>query len=95
MEALMIVLFVISTVTISYIQSRNHRYKIIKQIDGMGGKVLFIERKRFDTGPFLLFRRGRSIYKIKYSIEDEIKEGWVKFGDLFGPEWRLEEFGKH
>jgi len=54
-------------------------------------EVINIERRNFfkGIGPFMVVGRGRVVYRIEYRIGDQVKEGWVKFGRLFGPDWRL------
>jgi hypothetical protein len=33
--------------------------------------------------------KGKTVYRIEYTIGNNTKEGWVRFGGLFGPDWRL------
>lgn len=89
MEAVVIVLFATVAVLISITQDKNHERKIEDKIKELGGQVIDIKTEKYSTGPFTTIARGRTVYKIKYKIGSEIKEGWVKFGDLFGPDWRL------
>lgn len=89
MEIVIIVMFIMFAVLISIIQIDKHKKRINEKIHLIGGEVISIERKIFYTGPFLRVRRGRTVYKIKYRLGNEIKEGWVKFGDLLGPDWKL------
>jgi hypothetical protein len=89
MEALALVIFVCFAVMIAIIQVKIQKRKIIEQMLSMGCKVISIERKVFHTGPFVWVKRGRTVYKIRYKKDKEEKEGWVMFGDLSGPDWRL------
>lgn len=89
MEVIVIVLFVAFVLLISSIQIKSHKERITEKIHSMGGQVIRLERKSVFTGPFVGVRRGRTVYRIEYRKDGEYKEGWVKFGDLSGPEWRL------
>jgi hypothetical protein len=89
MEAVLFILLVFLGIGIYFVQSEGHEKKIYQQVRNMGGQVIRIERKTFSTGPFFLVGKGRTVYRIEYKIGDSIREGWVKFGDLFGPDWRL------
>lgn len=87
MEAVGVIIFVVLSVSISSLQARCHRRMITKHIQSMDGEVIRIKSNL--TGPFLGIRRGSSVYRVEYRTNTLVKEGWVKFGDLFGPEWRL------
>ncbi|WP_055668708.1 hypothetical protein [Desnuesiella massiliensis] len=89
MEFLLIIAFIVFIVVMLIVQGERHERKIREQISSIGGEVISIERKTFSTGPFFLVGKGRTVYRIEYRRGNEIKEGWVKFGDLFGPDWRL------
>ena len=89
MEVLAIVVFVNAAVIIAIIQVKGHKRKIIERIHSMGCEVISIERKSFYEGPFLFIRRGRTIYQIRYRKDNEEKMGWVMFGNISGPDWRL------
>jgi hypothetical protein len=89
MEAVIIILFVVFAVSISILQHKSHQRKITEQIHSIGGEVINTERKTFSRGPFFMVGKGRTVYRIEYRKDDEVREGWVKFGDLFGPDWRL------
>jgi hypothetical protein len=89
MEAIVIVMFVTVAVLISITQDKSHVQKIEEKINGLGGQIIKIEREKFSTGPFMIIARGKTVYRVNYKMSGETKEGWVKFGDLFGPDWRL------
>ena len=89
MEIFVIIIFVVLAIGMYFIQTANHESRIQAQIESMGGKIISIERRTFSTGPFILAGKGTAIYKVEYRIHGEFKEGWVKFGGLFGPDWRL------
>lgn len=81
---------IISVVIISgEIQNDIYKSKIYKGIESFGGKLVKIQRERFSTGPFLPTGNLIHIYRIQYYFRDELKEGWVKFGILSEPDWRL------
>jgi uncharacterized membrane protein len=89
MEFFIVVVFVIFIVFIAIFQVKSHEKRITKKVHTIGGEVISIKRKTFSTGPFLAVGKGRTVYRIEYRIGNEIKEGWVKFGSLSGPDWRL------
>jgi hypothetical protein len=89
MEVVVILLFVVFVLVISSVQVNSHKQRITEQIHSIGGQIVRIERKSVFTGPFVGVRRGRTVYRIEYRKDGMLKEGWVKFGDLSGPDWRL------
>lgn len=89
MGALVIVVFIIFAVIMFIVQGESHKRKITEEVNSMGGQVINIERKTFDRGPFVIVGKGKTIYRFEYSIDNEIKEGWVRFGSIFGPDWKL------
>lgn len=89
MEFLFILLFLGLGIGLFIIQQQNHERKINEYVESLGGYVITIEHKTFATGPFILVGKGRTVYRFEYSIGNQSKEGWVKFGSLFGPDWRL------
>jgi hypothetical protein len=89
MGAVAILLFIGLVIVLTILQKENHERRINEQIEGMGGRVISIEKKIFSTGPFMVVGKGRTVYRIEYRVNDAIREGWVRFGGLFGPDWRL------
>lgn len=89
MEVVGVVMFVLIAVSIPFIQAEKHKRSIIEKIHSIDGEVICVEKKMFYTGPFVINRRGRTIYLIKYKTGSEVKEGWVMFGNIYGPDWRL------
>lgn len=89
MGGIAVVIFIILALAISVLQGESHERKINEQIESMGGTVINIEKKYFSTGPFMVVGKGRTVYRIEYRIGNDTKEGWVRFGGLFGPDWRL------
>ena len=89
MSVIVIILFAIFAVAIFFIQSGSHETSIKSQVESLGGAVLSIERTMFNNGPFFFKGKGGSIYRFEYNIGNETREGWVRFGSLFGPDWRL------
>ena len=86
-----VIVLVIIVVAISILQKESHITRINNQIEAMGGKVISIEKRSIlsGLGPFMVVGKGRTVYKIQYSIRNEEIEGWVRFGGLMGPDWRL------
>lgn len=89
MSGVIILIFIIFTAVIFFITSASHENSIKDKVESLGGAVISIERTMFDNGPFFIKGKGRSIYRFEYRIDNEIKEGWVRFGGLFGPDWRI------
>lgn len=82
-----IILFIIIVVPFSILQRENHESRIQTEVESIGGEVLSIEKRTLSTGPFFIV--GRTVYRIEYKLNGELKEGWVRFGGLMGPDWRL------
>lgn len=89
MEIFVIILFIALAIVISAFRGESHERRIREQIEAIGGRVVSIERKHFSIGPFMVVGKGRVVYRIEYRIGNDAKEGWVRFGGLFGPDWRL------
>ena len=64
--------------------------KIHEKVESMGGEVSSIERRNFFSGigPFTIVGKNRVIYRVVYKVDGQTREIWVRFGGLFGPEWR-------
>ena len=67
-----------------------HEDEINAEIKEMGGNVINIERRNFFTGigPFMTVGKGRTVYRVEYEADGQTKEIWVRFGGLFGSDWR-------
>jgi len=91
MEGSTIVALLIFGTGLELILNKVRRRKIEEEINLIGGEVINIERRNFfkGIGPFMVVGRGGVVYRIEYRIGDQVEEGWVKFGRLFGPDWRL------
>jgi hypothetical protein len=89
MKVFAIVIFVVFAILLSVLQVKRHKRKITEQIHSIGGEVISIKKQNFSPGPFIIVGRGRTVYRIEYIKNSEVKYGWVKFGDLFGPDWRI------
>ena len=89
MSFLFVIVFIILGTTIYFIQKENHERRIHEQVEAIRGKVISIERRSLRTGTFILVGKGRSVYWVEYEVGGQLREGWVKFGGLFGPDWRL------
>lgn len=84
-----IIIFALIAVPLYFLQKSNHEKKIYEQVEGIGGKVVSFERRTLRTGPFILPGKGRTVYRIEYELGGQLREGWVKFGGMFGGDWRL------
>lgn len=89
MEIFVVIIFIVLAVAISVLKGESHERKITEKIETMGGTVINIEKKHFSIGPFMVVGKGRTVYRIEYRIGNDNREGWVRFGGLFGPDWRL------
>ena len=89
MNMVIMIVVIIIGIGIFFLQRQNHENRINEYIESMGGQVINIEHKTFSIGPFFVVGKGRNVYRFEYEIGSQTKEGWVKFGSLFGPDWRL------
>ncbi|MDP4181429.1 MAG: hypothetical protein Q8942_10090 [Bacillota bacterium] len=87
----LVIIFFAFIIVFSIFQMENRERQITEKIQSIGGTVISIERRNFFSGigPFLVVGRGRVVYRIEYRLDDRAIEGWVRFGGLFGPDWRL------
>lgn len=88
---LIIVLAIPLCIFLSIVRRGAHEDTIHSVIESMGGEVLYIEKRNFFSGigPFNVVGKGRVVYRIIYRVQGKEKEGWVRFGGLMGPDWRL------
>ena len=89
MKALVIMIFMIIVIGLYFLKVSVHKERIKEKVNFLGGNVINIEKRTFRTGPFILTGKGTMVYRIEYRVGDMEKEGWVKFGGLLGPDWRL------
>jgi len=91
MAPIVIIAFIIFAVFLYFVQNISHDSRIEEKIRSIGGEVVQVERRNFFTGlgPFMVVGKGRSVYRIEYTVNVNTKEGWVRFGGLMGPDWRL------
>jgi len=76
---------------------------IKKEVASLGGELIKISYRHFftDIGPFRIVGKGRVIYKFTYREQNQIKEGWVRFGRVRGTldepftdsfvEWKIDQ----
>ena len=92
MESIGIVI-IIMAVAIPLIMFQTSRYEglIQDRVQSMGGRYLSHDREwgLIGAGPYKLVGKGQTVYRITYELEGTTKEGWVKFGGLMGPDWRM------
>jgi len=76
-----------------FVRIQSYENRIYDEIEALGGKVIDIERRNFFTGigPFHVVGKNRVVFRIVYEINGVEKEGWVRFGGIMGPDWRLDE----
>lgn len=91
MDVLCIVVFIIIAIIIYFARIESHQDSIASKINFLGGRLISYERRNFFTGigPFMFVGKGRMIYRIEYEVDGIKKEGWVKFGGISGPDWRM------
>ena len=84
-----IVLILTFAIVLFLYQSVHHERKIGEKISELGGNIIKLERKYFSYGPLKWEIGDKTVNRIEYEINGEYYEGWVKFGGLMGPDWRL------
>lgn len=92
MEALVILLFIGMAIVMYFVRAESHSEKIGAYVESLGGILI-----EFDTaglfkgglGPFMVVGKGRVVYHVIYKINNEKREGWVRFGGIGGPDWRF------
>lgn len=89
MESFGIIIIIVFAFVLYFARMNSHDKRIREEVNSLGGSVISIERRTFKTGPFILPGKGKMVYRVEYSVGDTVKEGWVKFGGMFGPDWRL------
>lgn len=91
MEILFIVIAVGLSIAFYFIRSESHADKIKSYVESMGGKLIDYETGGLfkGMGPFMVVGKGRVVYRVNYEINGQIKEGWVRFGGIGGPDWRF------
>jgi c-di-AMP phosphodiesterase-like protein len=89
MGLIVIIVFIAFAIRMLYVQSEHYKEEIYRQIEQLGGQVINIERQTLSTRPFSIAGKEVAVYKIKYKIDGEVEEGWVRFGGIFGPSWKL------
>lgn len=89
MIVIIVILIIAAALAIYFIQGKSYEKSINSQVESLGGQVISIERTIVDNGPFFIRGKGNSIYRFEYTIDDERKEGWVRFVSLLGPDWKM------
>jgi uncharacterized membrane protein len=85
------IFFIIVIILIILVRTENQTDTIESKITGIGGTLIGFEKCNFFSGigPFMVIGKGRVIYRIEYEYDGIQQEGWVRFGGLGGPDWRL------
>lgn len=91
MELIVIIVFIVIGIILFFIRSESHQTSIESKINSLGGSLNGYERCNIITGlgPFMVVGKGRVIYRIDYEVDGIRKEGWVRFGGITGPDWRM------
>lgn len=84
------IVIIIIFILISVFSNWSHKDTIRDKIKYMGGEVINIEKCWLGSGTFLLKGKGVTVYKFEYYLEGKYKVGYVKFGSMFGPKWKLD-----
>ncbi|MBF8984507.1 hypothetical protein IZY60_13255 [Lutibacter sp. B2] len=89
MEGLVFII-VIGTI-IHFVRIEKYKDSIASRIDSFGGRLISYERCGLFTsiGPFKFVGKGKTVYKIEYEVDGIKKVGWVRFGGIFGPDWKM------
>lgn len=83
--------FIIISIIIYFVRSESHQDSIASKVDSLRGRLISYEKRNFFTGigPFMVVGKGRMVYRIEYEMNGIKKEGWVRFGGITGPDWRM------
>ncbi len=90
-DLLVVILVLAVAVPLIIFQKSRHEALIKEKISQIGGTYIDHNREigLLGAGPFKLVGRGQTVYHINYRIGVQAKEGWVRFGGLGGPDWRV------
>lgn len=91
MEVIAVIMLVVFIGAFIVFQYSRYNRLIHEKIEEMGGNHLNHERRWgfIGIGPYKMVGKGQTVYWFSYEINGHRKEGWVKFGSIFGPDWRL------
>lgn len=79
-KGLIIVLCILFFLITYSCERSSHEKDIQSHITSINGEVISIEENIFHVGtPFYFSSKYDEIYKVVYKINDETKEGWVRF----------------
>lgn len=70
---------------------KTYRLTIEEHIKSLSAEMIHYETRNIfsGTGPFKIVLKSDVVYYVKYKYDDEVKEGFVKFVELSGADWRL------
>ena len=79
------------TIVLTLVVNHFRKHNIQEKIKSIGGEIVSIEKRNYLTGigPNKIVGRGMAVYRVVYQQENKLKEGWVKFGGFWGPDWKL------
>lgn len=88
---LLILILVIGVLIVAMFRFSQHEKSIREYVESMGGQLIRYERRSIFSGlgPFHVVGKGRVVYSVHYRLNGQDKEGFVRFGSLFGPDWRM------
>jgi len=91
MQAVPIILIILAVIAFPIIRHKIHSKEIEKKVASLGGELIKISYRNFftDIGPFKIVGKGRVVYKFEYREQDQVKEGWVRFGGVLGADWQI------
>lgn len=91
MNFLIIIPIIIFVIAIIVLQHSRYNRLIHEKVEELGGTYLDHQRRWgfISIGPYKVVGKGQTVYCFTYLLDDIEKEGWVKFGSLFGPDWRV------
>lgn len=91
MEIFLLLVVIVFILFMHFTRKVGHSEHIEEYINSLGGTLVNYETSNFfkGLGPFHTVGKSRTVYKIHYMIDGEIKEGWVRFGGFGGPDWRF------
>lgn len=85
------ILAIIIIIIVRFTRIDNHQDRINSKVNSLGGHLISYEKRDFFTsiGPFIFIGKNQMIYRIEYEVDGIKKEGWVRFGRILAPDWRM------
>jgi len=92
MDYIMYLILAVAVIMIASIFVRRRYRKLIQEkMESFGGMQLSCTSQYgiFGVGPYESAGKYHTVYKLRYMLNGEVREGWVKFSIFSKPDWRL------